>query len=503
MRRLAKPAALVFGLALVVSLLVHLYAYVSLDELAKLFREQRREAAETSEIELEITDEAEPTEPEDDESEPHEGDVVASADRTRDETDERDQPPREEPRHEDTPPTPEPERPVVHETVPVTPEVERHPPPEAMNKQAVQQRSHDPSAEAPPDARFVARENNVVEEETVAQLRNFSRDDEEQEAGQPSDSEVADTGNAEEEDVADAREMEGSDARTPTEAEANANRPREADVTPPPNVRARGDTAREGAAEEESGPSRADSRPGNQGGARASGGGTRQRLVEVNDGNGTFVVSLPEPAGEGEGADGGRMVAGAGLGERGAGARAGREGRGRVGERGMGRGMGVDGRDLRVSWTAFEETYGEEQLRDEREAWLARATVAADGLEPRARLARVPRRDRELRPERAAGKPDRAERRRVALRRVPRGGAPAHPSRVRVPVPRRAPRGRDLAVLGPDARDRPRDHPEPRRNRAPRRRREAERLSPVRPRRLHGRHARPAVPRGAVVDPER
>jgi hypothetical protein len=148
-------------------------------------------------------------------------------------------------------------------------------------------------------------------------------------------------------------------------------RPREAPDTPPPSTVARGNTARVAAADRASGTANDDPRGGDEGGARRSGGGERTRLIEVNDGQGSFTVAVRErPEGEGEGEGGGAAVAGVGHGERGRGRRAGQAGRGRVGERGRGRGTGHTGPDLRVSWTQFEEVYTEDQLREEREHYL-------------------------------------------------------------------------------------------------------------------------------------
>ena len=111
----------------------------------------------------------------------------------------------------------------------------------------------------------------------MAELRNMQRDDAEQHAGaQQEETEATESGNDDQHDIADARDMEGSDVRTATEDEAHAERPREASREPPPNLRARGDTARTGAAEAAAGA--ADSEHGGQEGGRvATGGGTRQR----------------------------------------------------------------------------------------------------------------------------------------------------------------------------------------------------------------------------------
>jgi len=368
-RRILTPAVGIFAAALLLSALVHLQGYLGLGFIKELMDRTRAVQAEPSWLELEVggapsetAAEAEPAEAE--ATDPAEPGEAVALDEPRRRPERRRAPARPEEEVEEEP-EPEPET-VVARAVPA-------PPPEAMNKQAIQQRSRDPSVEPPPDSRFIADESNRVEEETVARLRNFQRDDAEQSAGQQSASEAAELGNDDEEEIADARDMEGSDVRTPTEREASARRPREADDTPPPNVPARGDTGRTGAASSAGGGSAVASTGGDEGGAAASGGGEpAPRVLEVNDGHGTFVIALrPErPEGVGAGQGGGEARTGIGTGTAGEGARAGRPGRGRRGERGLGRGRSDNGPDLRVSWAQLEEIYSPEQLQEERERWL-------------------------------------------------------------------------------------------------------------------------------------
>jgi len=83
-------------------------------------------------------------------------------------------------------PTPEPVAPPVPEPPrlepqPPTPEATpaEQPPPQIPERalQAVEQQSHDPSVEAPPDAQYMAAENQRVEEETVAEERSIRSDE--------------------------------------------------------------------------------------------------------------------------------------------------------------------------------------------------------------------------------------------------------------------------------------------------------------------------------------
>ncbi len=372
MRRFLPPTFIVFSIALLASLAVHLPVYEVLGYLAKKFAEEHVASnAPPVEIEFEVGEPMaeEPAEAAQDEAveapeAPDDGSERARRERRerREETQEEE---REQEEQQEEEEQPQEEQQVAQV------EPQPTPPPEAMNKQAIQQRSQNPD-QPPPDTNYIAEENNTVEEETVARLRNYARDDVEQAAGMPSEeSESEELGNADDVEVADAREMEGSDVRTPTEIEANMERPREAPDTPPPSTQARGDTGRVASADSASGSSDADPRGGDEGGAQRSGGGERVHLIEVNDGNGSFTVAVRErPEGEGEGDGGGPAIAGFGRGEAGSGRRAGRIGRGRVGERGAGRGSGRVGPDLRVSWSQFEEVMTEDQLREEREHYL-------------------------------------------------------------------------------------------------------------------------------------
>lgn len=367
-RRYSDPVVIALTVALAVSLAIHLPIYGALGVLAKLFKDESAATApEPVTVEFDVGepseadqgDRDEPTEEAEAAAEPQP--AVEEPPRRRQRVAEREE--AEEPE--------EPEEEAEEEEPAAVAEAQPAPPPEDhANLQAVQQRSQNPE-EAPDNPQYIAEENNRVEEETVAELRNYQRDDVEQSAGREQEPVGEELGNANEDEIADAREMEGSDQRSPTEEEARAERPRQAPDRPLPSVAARGDTAREGAADTAEGAT--DAREGgDRGGATASGGGeTRQRMVTVSDGMGTFRIAVPdEPEGAGPGAGGGEARPGTGRGDQGSGERAGRAGAGRRGDRGRGRGTGRRGPDLRVSWSQFEEVYTEEELREEREAWV-------------------------------------------------------------------------------------------------------------------------------------
>ena len=208
--RLLRPGLVVFALAVLASLAVHLPIYSALGVLAEALL-NAPEAAKQTLVELELA-------PLGDEDDPKEEEAVAEAE-PKDVV-----PPRPEPQ----PQAPPPPTPAVAKPEPVAkptlellkpqpkPPPRPTPPPESQNKLAVTQKSEDPDVEPPPDARFAAEDNRRVEEETVAAVRNLQRDDAEPELGKPNKSELPDLGNDDEQESADLREQEGSDERAPT-----------------------------------------------------------------------------------------------------------------------------------------------------------------------------------------------------------------------------------------------------------------------------------------------
>ena len=234
------------------------------------------------------------------------------------------------------------------------------PPTDARNRTVVEQRSRNPEAEAPPDARFLAQENSRVEEETVAEVTNSHVDQAQPELGAMLErSERPEEGNADEDTPADLREAEGSDARTVTPDEAQAERPRESDERPPPvAAREQNPAVREGGG---------GGGTGDEGGRAPEAGGGEERYLTIDDGHGTFRVA--RQGGDGRGPGQGTPSPGRGRGDRGAGTGR-RLGDGRLRALGIGRGEGPPGPDLRLSWSTLRDVYGEETLRREREARL-------------------------------------------------------------------------------------------------------------------------------------
>lgn len=370
MKRWRNPAVAVFVGALLMSALIHLEMFGVLDAV-KIWTgilNPPVAARGPAEIEFEMepltpTAQPEPI-PVPDSTEAAEPDATHAPQRR--------EPPRERPRppatrpEEQTPPPPTPARPtppIPQVTAQATPPP---PPPPQDERQSVRQHSSDPSVPPPPNANVVARENNRVEEETVARMRNYHRDDEEQNAGRADSQDDSQQGNADDSRAADLREREGSEDRAATDREAEAPRPLHASREPLPHVQAAGDTTSEGrpGAENVVTPTPTTTTAGRS--ALLGGGDTTPAPLVIHDPMGTFTLPAPRRAGVGAGNAGGAARAGSGMAEFGGGAGAG----GHRGQQGAGRGMSTNGPDLRVSWSVLEDTYTPDQLNREREAYV-------------------------------------------------------------------------------------------------------------------------------------
>jgi len=127
--------------------------------------------------------------------------------------------------------------------------MEERPSPEVEpeeQQQSITQESPNPPEEAPDDARFLAEQNRVVEEETVARSRSMVRDDEDPQAAAPSAEPEPETGNASTEQVAELEDEQGSDERLAmTEQAESAQEAREEQAAvaavPPSQVQPEGE----------------------------------------------------------------------------------------------------------------------------------------------------------------------------------------------------------------------------------------------------------------------
>ena len=306
-RRYREPVFVAFVIALIASVSVHLPVYEVLGDLADHLRELADEARKTSdlepvEVEFNVTDS-----------------FTAEAPRQR--------------KRQNAKRRAKPQQKLARAVAQQKKQRQKPPPPhEQPTRQAIQQRSQNPDVEPPPDARYIAQENQRVEEETVAKVRNYIRDDEETAVGQqqkPS-STLDKEGNSQDDKIADARDKQGSEARTVTEDEAKRERPDKAIDADP--IKAERVTS-------ESPNGRRASTTGDQPGMQ------RDKTITITDGAGTFTVSRPTSTGKGGG------------------------------QRAEGRGPGTQ-----LTWSKFEAAVGSDKLREDRRARIAEHKSSQQGV---------------------------------------------------------------------------------------------------------------------------
>ena len=215
MRRYREHTVVAFVLALLCSLAVHLPVYEVLGALADVWQSEAPPEPESPvAVDFTVDDGTTKANPADARHEPAA------------------KPPPPERRHAAREAQPTPPKPDVAERQPEVKPPPAEPPPD---RQAIEQHSEHPDETPPPDTRFVAAENNRVEEETAARIRNYDQDTRHPQAGRqraPAP-DAQHEGNAPEQHVADLRAMQGSHARTPTLEETRERRPREAPATRP------------------------------------------------------------------------------------------------------------------------------------------------------------------------------------------------------------------------------------------------------------------------------
>jgi hypothetical protein len=213
-------------------------------------------------------------------------------------------PKREKPPPE--PPAPVPEQPKKPELRVSQLEMPKLPPPDVQRKQSITQKSDDPNVEPPPNAEYLAEENRRVEEETVAKVTDETKNDPEPQAAAPQAPGPEESGDSRENERG--REK-GGDTKEQM-ASAARNEPQR---TAPASSQAQPAQP----AVPKQAPREA----------------TPQMPTVVHDPMGTFVLAPARPAQTGQ--------------------------RGRAGSEGA-------RANLKVSWQAFEQTYGAEQLAQDR-----------------------------------------------------------------------------------------------------------------------------------------
>jgi TonB family protein len=189
------------------------------------------------------------------------------------------------------------------------PQLEPPPPPPPTRKQSITQKSEDPNVEPPPDAKYMAEESRRVEEESVASVTSETRDDPKPKAAAPMAAEPEHAGDSRQDEKGaqkgsqeDQQQQVASRQRTP-----QAEPPPEG--APSPSARAPAPTAPRAEAPKEQ---------------------------VFRDPLGTFTLAPAEPHRHDHEAGGGPQ------------------------------GAGGKQPNIKVSWRAFEETFGAEQLAQDR-----------------------------------------------------------------------------------------------------------------------------------------
>jgi hypothetical protein len=334
--RLLRPSLIVFCLALLASLSIHLPIYEVLGSLAKILLKDSPPAAQPS-VEFEIG----PSSPKPDEL-PKTAAKADKADKQR--ADKR--------ATKTSPPLPQQvAKPKVVEAQPV-PDV----PQPAERPLAVTQKSEDPD-QRPDNARFIAEENRKVEQESVARIRNMQRDDSQPEASaQERPSDEPEQGDSVASAVADQRDVKGSDERTatPTEAQTKPVAPSQPSAGSP-----RAEAVPRSASEATPSP------PAQAPAERASGAPAAEPdTIVVEDGAGSFTIRK-QP----RGAPGQDAVRDQNPGQPAA-VRSNRPGQ-----------TAREGVNLDMSWSQFEEAFGSAELQEQRAAYVAQRRSKVAGGE--------------------------------------------------------------------------------------------------------------------------
>ncbi len=351
--RFFRPGIVVFCVALLASLCVHLPVYEALGDLAKtLLADDAPKRSAPVEFELTALDDktvkpAEPTQ-KDESKPPLPRPLSPSA-----------------PPPPDKPKPPAPNRPDAPKprpnlnilpTPPPPPATPPPPPPqEAPKKIAVVQKSDDPKVPPPDNANFLAEENRRVEEQTVASVTNLQEDSPEtQLAPKASDSKAQ--GNDDTTKPADLRDLHGEDKRIPNLKEAK-DKPIE------PSSPSHGEQTAQAVTAAPTAGGAAGAHEDKH--ALAAGsvalGGEEEPLV-IQDGMGTIRIRR-SLAGHGPGDQGGERQKGGASAQNAehAGARAGK------------------GANLQLSWSQFETTFGSQDLQAQRDAYLEQKRSRTQG----------------------------------------------------------------------------------------------------------------------------
>jgi hypothetical protein len=202
------------------------------------------------------------------------------------------------------------------------------PPPDSPH--AIQQ--HATNQEAPENARFIAEQDNRVEEESLARDRNMVRDDKLPSPGrqQRASDTLEESGNSNEQKVAEMRNKDGSDARKPTPDETERKRPDRAINADPMKAERVANQAPSGKSADTSGDRAAEQ---------------ADDTITITDSAGTFSIRRPSKASQG----GGQQVKGRGPGGQ-------------------------------LAWSQFEAAVGSDKLEQDRRAYVAEQKSSQRGI---------------------------------------------------------------------------------------------------------------------------
>jgi TonB family protein len=351
MRRFVKPGIFVFCVALLASISVHLPIYSALGVLAEVMFEAEQSRANKpiffEPVDMSVADNRNS----DDSKKKSDG-------KEKSEKQQVEKVPQKEISEIKPEPPKEPEKrieekraekkPIQLQLVQAPPKQSIPLPPEVQDKLAVKQKSDDPNVPPPDNARFIAKENRRVEDEAVAIVRNMHRDDDNPSPRLAPGVDTGEMGDSEKSESADLEDREGSDERTATlnEAEAKPSRPSQpsaGDRMAPAVDKA----SRPGASQ----PSEEASRDMKAGSLKSGG---EERAIVINDAMGTYRI-IPGIAGRGPGDNGGQYREGAAAEQRG----------NRSGARKY-----KEGVNLNLSWSQYQDTFGDDELKRERESYL-------------------------------------------------------------------------------------------------------------------------------------
>ena len=348
--RWSRSSLLVFAAALLASLSIHLPVYEMLGVLARALEEElaSKPPVGPSQIEFELAEPNDDKLDEPKEPQPEDPEKKADAEKVAKRSEPKpDQQKKSEPKKPE-PPKPEPKKPEVVVTPPPQPTKP------IENKLAITQKTDDPNVPPPENSRFIAEENRRVEEETIASVRSLTENDEQPNASAPKP-EDDQLGNAQEEKPAELQDLKGEDSRIPDKREAK-------EKPLAPSQLGHGDKQDEAVAhapERGGSPSKHDA-PRELAAGSEHTGGTEDTLV-IQDGSGSIRIRRTPP-GRGPGDGGGEA-------QKGARADAARDSGGRRG----------DGSNLKLSWSQFEATFGDKELREQRDAYLEQRRTQSRG----------------------------------------------------------------------------------------------------------------------------